>query len=590
MKKILLAILLSFISTSAVALVDLNQQTVGGGSGQKALNLVTTYQLGNNAPVIANCLGGGDESALHTANADAANNTSIMVPYTKINGTPKPCILDAQFKSDSQNSYVSFFNWAGAPTEYNTSIGVVPQMQVHATSILNGSSPGAAAFDMNGPRQWNFNNMNVYADNNSVPITMLENTSTSGQCCASGTLNLTNTSVGNFNAIIGCPVDGDDNCNKAGGVYAGSITDPGAGYANNTYFNVALTGGSGTNAKAASITVAGGVVTNVTMRSGNITYPGGGYAVNDILSAADANLGGGGGSGFQFTVSQVLRATTTNQNILLRANHIQASDIGVFEAANTSDDQVYNSEFSGGNAAFLPIFGGGARQYGMNRFEFLRCGICVGNQNGSSSVGSGMFIVGNEFTEMGTNDAHSTYPLFDTWLGNGDGMIEMGNEHNSWQSSGSPTQIGGSPFATTDVMLSDVYSEGTGPATSCVTIKNSTGAVTPDYLRIGPLICNGSNITSAVVYTNTPAHHIEDTMGPGISQYWDHSGRPWGKGSSAPNSNATMDLGSDTKALIVPKGTTAQRPGTPADGMIRFNTDTPGIEAYYSGAWNALAR
>ena len=40
--------------------------------------------------------------------------------------------------------------------------------------------------------------------------------------------------------------------------------------------------------------------------------------------------------------------------------------------------------------------------------------------------------------------------------------------------------------------------------------------------------------------------------------------------------------------LQVPVGTTAQRPYTPATGMIRYNSTTVGFEGYSSGAWSSL--
>ena len=70
-------------------------------------------------------------------------------------------------------------------------------------------------------------------------------------------------------------------------------------YANNTYTNVPLTGGSGFGATA-DITVAGGVVTVVTL-----VLRGSGYVSGDSLSADDADLGGGGGSGFSIDVDDI---------------------------------------------------------------------------------------------------------------------------------------------------------------------------------------------------------------------------------------------------------------------------------------------
>ena len=73
----------------------------------------------------------------------------------------------------------------------------------------------------------------------------------------------------------------------------------GSSYTNGSYTNVPLTGGSGFSATA-DITVSGGVVTVVT-----IVNDGYGYMVGDQLSASDANLGGGGGSGFTIDVAAV---------------------------------------------------------------------------------------------------------------------------------------------------------------------------------------------------------------------------------------------------------------------------------------------
>ena len=46
--------------------------------------------------------------------------------------------------------------------------------------------------------------------------------------------------------------------------------------------------------------------------------------------------------------------------------------------------------------------------------------------------------------------------------------------------------------------------------------------------------------------------------------------------------------GSSTNAIQLPSGTTAERPGVPANGMIRYNTTTTSIEAYAGGAWVSI--
>ena len=44
------------------------------------------------------------------------------------------------------------------------------------------------------------------------------------------------------------------------------------------------------------------------------------------------------------------------------------------------------------------------------------------------------------------------------------------------------------------------------------------------------------------------------------------------------------------EAVLVPAGSTAQRPIFPGNGMLRYNTDTNNFEAYAGGVWARLKR
>jgi trimeric autotransporter adhesin len=55
----------------------------------------------------------------------------------------------------------------------------------------------------------------------------------------------------------------------------------------------------------------------------------------------------------------------------------------------------------------------------------------------------------------------------------------------------------------------------------------------------------------------------------------------------ASTGNSALDLSASTNSLLLPNGTTGQRP-TPSPGMIRYNSTVPQVEAYYNSAWNAL--
>ena len=79
-----------------------------------------------------------------------------------------------------------------------------------------------------------------------------------------------------------------------------SIKTAGSGYTDGTYTNVPLTGGTTGSGLTATITVASGSVTTVANVANSTLQE---YQIGDILSAADSNLGGGGGSGFELEVT-----------------------------------------------------------------------------------------------------------------------------------------------------------------------------------------------------------------------------------------------------------------------------------------------
>lgn len=98
----------------------------------------------------------------------------------------------------------------------------------------------------------------------------------------------------------------------AGIATVGSVTG-GSGYTGaGTYTNVPLTGGSGSGALA-TVVVAGGAVTTVT-----ITNPGGGYTVGNTLSAANSNLGGAG-SGFSIPVATLVGVAADTRVVAVKA-------------------------------------------------------------------------------------------------------------------------------------------------------------------------------------------------------------------------------------------------------------------------------
>jgi hypothetical protein len=58
-----------------------------------------------------------------------------------------------------------------------------------------------------------------------------------------------------------------------------------------------------------------------------------------------------------------------------------------------------------------------------------------------------------------------------------------------------------------------------------------------------------------------------------------------GIGTNTPHAGAALDLGSNTSSLLLPVGTTAQEPGPPVAGMMRYNSTLSKVEYYNGLAW-----
>jgi hypothetical protein len=102
-------------------------------------------------------------------------------------------------------------------------------------------------------------------------------------------------------------------------------------------------------------------------------------------------------------------------------------------------------------------------------------------------------------------------------------------------------------------------------------------------------ITSGDNIT-AIGYNANAADSLENTTVIGANAFASISnavvigatGVMVGVGTDAPR--AELDV-PGTGAIIMPVGTTSNRPATPAQGMIRYNTTTSKFEGYDGSSW-----
>jgi hypothetical protein len=100
--------------------------------------------------------------------------------------------------------------------------------------------------------------------------------------------------------------------------------------------------------------------------------------------------------------------------------------------------------------------------------------------------------------------------------------------------------------------------------------------------------------TSGLVYlrTNSTEEAVVCTPNADVSLYYDNSKKFETTTSGATVTGtitATDATFSGTTAVQLPSGTTAQQPGTPVAGQLRFNSDTGQFEGYNGTAWGAIA-
>ena len=148
----------------------------------------------------------------------------------------------------------------------------------------------------------------------------------------------------------------------------GAIT-AGSGYTNTTatYTNVALTGGSGNDARAnIGVNTSTGGVTSVV-----IVSPGSGYVTGNTLSATLGTIG----SGFSFPASTVVRNYQSTDVMIMQSVGSAATACDYIEYASLANSEIlasFRADISGANARLLVT-----PTYRNNTLKVIRSGITV---------------------------------------------------------------------------------------------------------------------------------------------------------------------------------------------------------------------
>lgn len=116
-------------------------------------------------------------------------------------------------------------------------------------------------------------------------------------------------------------------------------------------------------------------------------------------------------------------------------------------------------------------------------------------------------------------------------------------------------------LANTGAFTVNSYGGGNVPGSSCAANTGITGGTVP--------LLNSNNIS--------------------FSGTGDNFTNPIAIGSTSITAGAALDLGTNTSSLLLPVGTTGQRPGTGVNGMMRYNSTLTTVEGYLNGGWEPVS-
>ncbi|MGH1376096.1 MAG: tail fiber domain-containing protein [Alphaproteobacteria bacterium] len=259
--------------------------------------------------------------------------------------------------------------------------------------------------------------------------------------------------------------------------------------------------------------------------------------------------------------------------------------VGMGQSINATGNfsfAVGDGSQSGGTYA-VAMGGGGTTADGVGSFA-------TGYNNTAS--GSRAIAMGNEATSsgdysvaLGLGDATGTAPIvsgtssFGIFMGDQSG--EDLNVANMMVLEGGSLMIGdgaldNSTFVNAEITIAETASSASlrwGPAH----VNSNTMA--------GYLGYDGGSTTTRVNVDNGSLHiYADDTATSNAEIYLDGDTSFIGLGNGTTTPAAELDIGG-TGAVILTRGTTAERPSTGVNGMIRYNSTTNKFEAYENSAW-----
>lgn len=216
-----------------------------------------------------------------------------------------------------------------------------------------------------------------------------------------------------------------------------------------------------------------------------------------------------------------------------------------------------------------------------------------------TTAGGGSTMLNNISSQTALNKTFSTGSV---WQGNAVGLGYGGTGSALTPTAGAVLYSTASGLALSSAGTSGqiLVSGGTGSPTfvsaSSISAGSSTLATTATNIAggsAGQLVIQADTSLSTFITAGASGTFLK-SAGAGYAPTWATADVTIGTTvislGSASTSLAGLDIltATGTSHWKLPAGTTAQRPGTPAVGMVRYNSSISGFEGYASGAWSSL--
>lgn len=312
-------------------------------------------------------------------------------------------------------------------------------------------------------------------------------------------------------------------------------------------------------------TVSGLTLTGTVTSSGNLTL-GGTLSVlpsNFASQTANTVLAAPNGSAGVPTFRAIVTSDipTLNQNTTGSAGSVVASEIIKFDTGTTEGTDLYT--FNGSTAKTIDI------KAGTNVTLTKTTGSITINANDTSVTWSEITSKPTTVSGYGITDAMTTAHSANAITG-------LGATTTALTSGGTGTQGVSTVVARQDHTHTLPAYPTTLPASDVYAWAKA--ATKPAYTASEVGLGNVTNESKSTMFTNaaltgtptapTPATTVSSTQIATTAF-------------ATPRTDATG-------ASVIPAGTTAQRPASPSNGYLRYNTDTLSMEAYVNGSWGAV--